>query len=132
MIHIQSWICNIANKVDQISSSKKYAATFTFHSKYDDRGDWVQQYINTVSEKIIPVSYNPYNASLTIDSKTYGITQLNDYPLPIGNILIDATSLALPELLHLFEILNNNKSSFDVIYVQPTEYSTPRNSYNKF
>ncbi|MFP3458872.1 hypothetical protein R0J89_21720, partial [Psychrobacter sp. SIMBA_152] len=38
-------------------------------------------------------------------------------------ILIDATTLALPELLQIFHILKLKKQNFDVIYVQPTDYT---------
>jgi hypothetical protein len=123
MIHVQSWRTELANEVKLNSTSKTYDFTYTDIDKYDDRSDWTFNYVSNISKEIITVSYCPKTVSLTINNNKYGIRKLSEYALPKGNILIDATTLALPEILHLFHLLNDKKRSFDVIYVQPTGYT---------
>ncbi len=123
MIEIQSWSSQLVSEVEPKLNRKKYDATFTYFGKYDDRSDWTSKYITSISNKIISVSYCPSDVVLFIDRNQYGIRELDDYKVPKGKILIDATTLALPELLHLFGVLNKSKRSFDVLYVQPTNYT---------
>lgn len=123
MIHVQSWKTELANNVKFDKELKPYDFTYTNIDKYDDRSDWTYNYLNEVSKEIITVSYNPEAVSLAINNYEYGIRNLLNYNLPKGKILIDTTTLSLPEILHLFNLLNNKRRSFDVIYVQPNGYA---------
>ncbi len=123
MIHIQSWKSQIADRICLESESQQYSATFTNQEEHDDRSDWTQKYIKVASEKAINLSYDPSTTTLLIDCDRYNINSLSDYKLPEGKILVDSTSLSLPELLHLFDILDQSKKSFDLIYTQPTKYT---------
>ena len=123
MIKIHSWVSHIADEINTEETNKKYEITFTYINKFDDRSDWVQEHIKKLSNRIVSVSYCPLDVTLSINNITYPIRSLENYVLPKGKILIDSTSLALPELLHLFRILNESKRPFDVIYAQPTNYA---------
>ena len=103
--------------------SEKYDFTFTSSNQFDDRSDWTFKYINKISKQVVSLSYCPIEVELNIAGSKYGIRNLTDYKLPGGKALIDATSLALPEMLHIFHILKANKRDFDVLYVQPTGYT---------
>jgi hypothetical protein len=123
MIQIQSWVSEYVNKIDSNLNSKKYDFTFTYIDKFDDRSDWTYKHICKISKEIIQVSYCPQEVSLTIGECEFGIRNLGGYEIPKGRVLVDATTLALPELLHLFHLLNTKKKAFDVLYVQPTGYA---------
>lgn len=123
MINVQTWRTEFVNEAIQNPKTKTYDLTYTDIDKYDDRSDWSLNYISKYSNEIITVSYCPQTVSLIINNNKYGIRKLSEYNLPKGKILIDATTLALPEILHLFHLLNDKKRSFDVIYVQPTSYT---------
>ncbi|AUZ83795.1 hypothetical protein [Methylophaga nitratireducenticrescens] len=123
MINISSWSSYLAKDLESRNPPNKYSLTFTYTDQYDDRSSWATQYIDMVSEKSITVDYNPLDPSMTIGSEVYSLLHLKNYRVPKGRILVDSTSLALPELLHLFFILEKNKRSFDVMYVQPDEYT---------
>jgi len=121
MIYIQSWG---SQKTDETELNiKKYEAAFTDVDECDERSGWSSEYIKGVSQKVISVAYSPSDVALSIDNQQYGIGNLGNYKIPDGKILIDATSLALPELIHLFRMLDKGGKSFDVMYVQPTEYA---------
>jgi len=123
MIKISSWRSKLATEFNKEFGQEKYNATFTYYDNNDDRSGWMSDYIAFISEEVITVNYLPEETSLAINNNPYRINELSDYKIPDGRILIDATSLALPELLHLFNILNEKKRAFDVIYVQPNSYS---------
>lgn len=123
MIKISSWCSYQASELESINSPNEYILTFTYSDQYDDRSGWCSRYIEKVSEKSTTVDYNPIDTSLKIGGKAHSLLELNSYDLPDGKILVDSTSLALPELLHLFSIMEKNKRSFDVMYVQPNDYT---------
>lgn len=122
MIVIQNWETKFVSDLNLLPTSNKYDVTFTCGDKYDERDDWVDNYISRISKEVARVSYNADDVSLIIDSLVLGVRELQTYKVPTGKILVDATSLALPELVHLFSILKESKRPFDVIYVQPNGY----------
>lgn len=124
MISMKNWKSIIANDIKLSESNEKYEITFTCTSKKDEREDWVNNYINTVSKKVIGVSYNPIEIVFNIGDKYFSLGDLSDYSLPEGSVLVDATSLALPELIYLFMIFKSKMKDFDVIYAQPNYYSS--------
>lgn len=126
MIEMKNWKTVIANDVKLSELHKKYELTFTCISKKDDREGWVNSYINTVSKNVIGVSYDPIEIIINIGNESFAVGDLSKYSLPEGNILVDATSLALPELIYLFMIFKFNTKEFDVIYAQPNYYSSSK------
>lgn len=123
MIKIVSWTSKLASAFFGESEQYKYKATYTYADSDDDRSGWMSKYIDDFSEEVITVNYLPEEARLEIDHMPYSLNRLYDYEIPDGKILIDATSLALPELLHLFDIFNDKRRAFDVMYIQPNSYS---------
>lgn len=128
MMDLVDWVKNRTDEIDIENITKIYDITFTCDETYDDRGDWSNQYIDKISKNIIRVSYNPKSFSLLINDDEVKIRSIRDYVLPRGKILVDATSLAFPEIVHIFTILNHNKADFDLIYVQPDGYTEKNNS----
>ena len=128
MIDITNWVMNRTDEINIDNSVKIYDIAFTCLENYDDRGNWSDQYINNISRDIFRVSYNTENYSLIINDDEVKIGAIKDYTLPNGRFLVDATSLSFPEIIHIFTILNNNKSDFDLIYVQPDGYTESSSS----
>ncbi len=126
MISMQNWKSIIANDINLIELEKKYELTFTSTSKKDEREDWVNNYISLISESVLGISYNPVEVTLAIGGESFALGDILNFNLPKGRILVDSTSLALPELIYLFMILKFNKKEFEVIYAQPNDYSGSR------
>ncbi|MFT7566735.1 MULTISPECIES: hypothetical protein [Pseudoalteromonas] len=123
MILVSSWLTDLVQNIDLDNVECEYDHTFTYSTQCDERSDWTFSYLKKLSSNVIPVSYCPIEVELTISSIEYSLREIDKYEVPRGKILIDATTLALPELLHLFHILKMKKKNFDVIYVQPTGYT---------
>ncbi|MBQ4812700.1 hypothetical protein J8M20_15175 [Pseudoalteromonas luteoviolacea] len=123
MIEVIDWQLSVVSKFQEKLPQEKYVTAFTCPAKYDDRGDWVNSYLTQVADTVLTVSYDPINIQLTIGNKVFGIQDFDGYTLPNGKVLVDATSLALPEVVHLFRLLKHKKTPFDVIYVQPSGYN---------
>lgn len=119
MIKIQDWIIKPAN---DISIEKRYDVAITHAETYDDRDSWSEKFIQKTSDKISKIKYHPNEVSLEIDNKLIAIKDISTHKIQEERILIDATSLSLPEIIHIFEIMNNDSKSFDIIYVQPSNY----------
>ena len=126
MIIMRDWNSVIANNIDLSTLDIKYELTFTCSSKKDEREGWVNDYISLVSESVIGTSYDPIEITLDIGDRSFSLSDISDFILPVGRVLVDATSLALPELIYLFMIFKSHKKEFDVIYAQPNHYSGNR------
>ncbi|MBA6408858.1 hypothetical protein H4J63_05770 [Pseudoalteromonas sp. 5Ae-yellow] len=123
MILVSSWLTDLVQNINLDNVKCEYDHTFTYSTQCDDRSDWTFSYLKQISSNVIPISYCPIEVELTISNVEYSLREIDKYEVPCGKILIDATTLALPELLHLFHILKLKKKNFDVIYVQPTDYT---------
>ncbi len=92
----------------------------------DDRLKWMKDFITKAAAATHTVDYDNDTAEINVDSanthKTYPVNDLTDIGLSKGHILIDATSLLLPELLYLMSWANMTNQSFDVMYVEPSAY----------
>lgn len=126
MISMKDWSSIVANNINLSELDTVYELTFTCSSKKDEREDWVNNYIKLVSISVIGVNYDPIEVTLDIESESFALSEILNFKLPEGRILVDATSLALPELIYLFMIFRTNKKEFDVIYAQPNHYSGSR------
>ena len=109
MISILNWQSEIANEIDFSSLKKIYDVTYTLENKTDEREDWVDSYINKISKRITSVRYDPVEVILHIDNEEIKIREIIKYPIAYKKILVDATSLTLPELTYLFSIFDNNR-----------------------
>lgn len=123
MIEIYDWKKEVGTNLLDNNQEKMYDITFSCPEKFDDRSDWSTSYIAKISKEVIDVSYSHENVSLMLGGNQYSLRNFDSISYPDMHILIDATVFPLPELLHLFSIFEKNNQSFDVLYVQPMEYS---------
>lgn len=132
MIELSGWESRAVADINFDSYPKRYEVGLTFKANCDARTDWSRRFIEKVCNVVINVEYNANDAELKINNDIYSIRNLSDYRLPEGKILVDGTSLSLPELLHVFTMLNSKQSSFDVCYIQPSTYKEheSRTGYN--
>ena len=124
MIEVKRWRTTSADEINIKNSKQIYSVGFFSSSTtVDARTSWSEDYIRTISSSVIDVEYFRENATLCFDDIQYAFTELASIELPDGKILIDATSLQVPELLHLLRMLSEIKRPFDILYAQPTEYT---------
>lgn len=127
MIEITKWEsarCYDLLDKDQVGM---YDIAYCGESLVDERSSWVDGYLKKVAHSIMPVEFSYHESLLTLGSSTSSIADLYKPSIPTENrVLIDATTLAFPELLYLFIMLNANMIGFDVLYVQPEEYGGSR------
>ena len=112
MILVNSWLTDLVQNIDLDNVECEYDHTFTYSTQCDDRSDWTFSYLKKISKNVIPISYCPIEVELTISGIEYSLREIDKYEVPRGKILIDATTLALPELLQIFHILKLKKKKF--------------------
>jgi hypothetical protein len=123
MIKLQDWQIYKCDQLLSTAEPESYDIAFVSKNAIDERTNWAKQYLEKVSGKIKTVSFSYDEASLEIDDEVLSIRDLSAFEIDeSSSILIDATSLAFPELLYLFLILHDKQLSFDVLYVQPNDY----------
>lgn len=122
MIELSDWLSFPVKDICIDSQPVQYRVGFALKDNCDDRTDWSRKFIEKVCHEIIHIEYIANDAQLFINDRVYSIKDLSTLELPEGDILVDATSLPLPELLHIFTLLNSIKRNFDVAYIQPTTY----------
>jgi len=94
----------------------------------DDRLKWMKDFIKQAATSVHTVTYDNNAAQLNVESasnsavQTYSINELGNIEISKGRILVDATSLLLPELLYLMLWANLTNQGFDVMYVEPSSY----------
>lgn len=123
-LQIEDWKIQHINEIDKILCDviAIYDVVYLCSDFSDDRDNWSRRYFQKIAKKIINVKYDPEYITLRIDATDFKITCLSEYQIPEGRILIDSTSLSLPELIHLFQMFKDKNRGFDVIYAQPSEY----------
>lgn len=126
-LQIEDWRQNAAEHLP--TSEIIYDVVYICSDFYDHRDNWSRSYFEKVAKRIVTIKYDPKDFKLQIDSREFKIFDLSHYKIPDGKILVDSTSLSLPELIHLFKIFKENSRQFDLIYVQPSEYQ--ENDINK-
>ncbi|PPD00222.1 MAG: hypothetical protein CTY35_02935 [Methylotenera sp.] len=122
MIEISDWASFPVKDIHLDTYPNKYSVGFTLKDNCDARTDWSRKFIEKVCGEIINIEYIANDAQLKVNNIDYSIRDLDKLDLPDGEVLVDATSLPLPELLHIFTLLNSKKRNFDVVYIQPTTY----------
>ena len=124
MIKIVDWRSSRCDKLLEDSKGSEYSIAFTSSHPIDDRTGWASKYISEAALEIKYTSFDYTKAILKIDGEKVPINSLHSYPLNTeSRILVDATSLAFPEILYIFMLLNINKLGFDVLYAQPVDYA---------
>ena len=126
MILLNNWDIKPASHLSLIESELKYECCYVgTELALDDRLTWINKYADAVANNKITVYYDHELTKITLSGETGGfnIGSFAGLNPPDGKILLDATSLLLPELLYLMEWANLSGKDFDVIYVEPSEYS---------
>jgi hypothetical protein len=124
VIEVEQWRTTSARNIDIENSNQIYSVGFFSSSTtVDARTSWSENYIRKICSSVIDVEYCREDATLSFDSTHHAFTQLASVEIPAGRILIDATSLQVPELLHLLRMLSEVRRPFDILYAQPTQYT---------
>lgn len=93
----------------------------------DDRTKWVGNLLNEISENIFNVRFDADCSSLVVNDKKISIRELEQgITRPSEKPLIDATSLAYPEIQYLLYWLHIIDCPFDLIYVEPEHYQSDK------
>ncbi len=88
----------------------------------DDREDMMSELVEHASKESINVSYVHERSYLSLNNENIPLRKLSTIGFPGKKVLVDATRLSVPELLHVFCILKDSRAQFDVLYVQPEKY----------
>lgn len=126
MISLIDWKITREGDISSLEIEKIYECCYVgTELSLDDRLSWIDKHIEAVAGYKVVVSYNHETAEISLSNQPDGlnVASLAHLSTPRGRILFDATSLLLPELIYLMEWANLNSKAFDVIYVEPAEYS---------
>ncbi|ALS97099.1 hypothetical protein [Lacimicrobium alkaliphilum] len=124
MISFEKWQTRVADEIQVESNNLRYSCAFYCPTEsIDNRTIWSESYIKTRSHVLTSAVYDRDSVSINIANEDYSINNLSDFNLPEGRVLVDATSLQVPELLHILRMLDAKSRNFDVMYVQPTAYT---------
>lgn len=130
MIEIYDWRKSSGVDVNLSGSKKVYDIAFACSQKYDDRSDWSSRYLETISVEVIHVEYSHEDFTLKVGETIFELRNSSELNYSDKKILIDATSLPFPEIIHLFRVMDENNHDFDVIYVQPDSYREEKANTN--
>lgn len=124
MIEIKQWRCSSAAHAEELSNGNTVYETAIVSSELslDERSSWVRNYVSKISRNILYVNYDRETDSFSINNNEIPIFELNEEPVCEGKILIDTTSLEVPEIVYTIMWLKENQKEFDVLYVEPSEY----------
>lgn len=70
MIKIRSWKSQKVETINLDNEKKPYTVAFTDHNEHDDRSDWTLQYLESLANKVMCISYCPLNVSIQIGSQS--------------------------------------------------------------
>ena len=99
----------------------------------DDRSNWVGTYVSKISKRVDVVQYDKNTDIFKINDNEEFIASLDKLSIDDELILIDSTSLEVPEMLYTMLWLKEHKKCFDILYVEPSDYNhTETNSGDFF
>lgn len=127
MITLKRWVVDKDSASMTTNLSERYDACFLGEElTLDDRLEWIEEKVRLEPNKIETVSYNHETSTIRFSSTgdVNNVGELHKKKPPSGRILFDATSLLIPELTYLMEWANIHKKDFDVVYAEPSEYSS--------
>lgn len=127
MITLKNWIVDSNQNHESASLSKIYETCFLGEElSLDDRLEWAAKSFKHEPGALRKVSYNHENALIAFSPSggVQNVGDLHEQQPPSGRILFDATSLLIPELTYLMEWANFHGKDFDVVYAEPSEYSS--------
>lgn len=111
----------------------KYSlAVHASYMEIDDRTKWVYTYLNQRAGKTLKAQFDVDTCSLQINGEKINVRKLQEkLERPSSKPLFDATSLEYPELQYLFYWMYEVQCPFDVLYVEPEQYSPNKVKGNK-
>lgn len=134
MITLKTWKIKTVDEIAQKPIKHTYSEVYIGNElnaeegnpNIDDRLQWMKDFIGKAATDVHTVTYDIEAAEINIDSgnsqQNFSVNNLANLGVPTGRILIDATSLVLPELLYLMSWANLINQEFDVMYVEPSAY----------
>lgn len=121
---MEDWIYSELDAFTNRINQKKYDVAFIGEkTNLDDRSIWAKEYLHLQSEKVNKVTFDIDASELKVGDNSYNIRSYENINIFSGQVLIDATTLSIPELIYLFLIAKIKKQSFDLLYLEPSEYS---------
>lgn len=97
----------------------------------DDRTEYSTAFTRSNSVKSLKVKYNAHDLNLNVDEE---VVECHDFVDRLSkmiqcSIMIDSTSLDIPELALIFKgLLSREDVNIDILYVEPAEYSQERST----
>ena len=91
----------------------------------DDRGRAVLRSVQTRTDMMIEVAYDPFRLEVTIGNEQIAADQMTDsLAYTRGkSVLLEATTLGFAEIVLICKALRENKhESFDILYLEPSGY----------
>lgn len=125
MLDLTEWRSSTADTIDKTPVKKKLYSLALVGGRMDidQRSRWVGKYVGSLAEVVSDLAFNPEASTLKINNQIINIADIESFTNLSGRILLDATSLSFPELLYFFLLAKNTKKDFDIVYVEPHEYS---------
>lgn len=103
----------------------------------DDRSEISIELIKNKSKECIQFSYESSTYELCINKQKYGIDDLDSYfdtkISKKSNIIIDCTTLGVPEILILLQKISDNQyKRVDALYIEPRDYRKKSTQIREF
>ena len=120
MIELNSWY---QYECESVPDFEIYDIAIVGKGNEDDRISWTHDHLSKIAKKIITVSFSYDRLEIDLDDLNHSLDDFMKINIQANSVVVDSTSLALPELIHIFGMLNHNLINFDTIYVQPKTYA---------
>lgn len=118
-MQLSDWKCFAFNDLPTTSECA-YEFCFVGDIHLDDRSKAAMNYCVNNSKRVFTTRYSC--SEITVSSHNVSLGTVDDLLYEGGSILVDATTLDVPELLKVLEWLYKIKMPFDVCYFEPEEY----------
>ena len=118
-------IRSLFNDDSSFLNEKKWDIAF-IGSKVDDRSDASIHYIRENVSILVLINYSTETFTISINSSTYQLDQIDSILNSYVNlkILLDATTLGVPEILLLFQSFKNLEvKTYSILYLEPIDYN---------
>ncbi|GGB86430.1 hypothetical protein GCM10011352_10420 [Marinobacterium zhoushanense] len=113
------------NSIEElIDENRRWDITFCGKA-IDDRGNISYNYAESNSSSLVAMAYNADDMRLDVNGDTVECYGLSDYinQVSFDSVLIDATTLGVPELALLLRVLSTlKKKKISIIYTEPKDY----------
>jgi len=116
------------NEIHTINFSEYSTVVYSDFMDVDERTRWLKDFYQKMSCEKTKVSFDSVMMQLIINDNHVACMDLNNHlPKPSSKILLDSTSLTFPVIQYLLLWLKENNYPFDVLYIEPEEYTQDSN-----